>query len=611
MNLPKITLSRRAHDIILVLLFALFIAYSIYSLLYTRINFDEGSYAYKGYHFIRGDYYPFQDYGLYTNKMPLAFLVPGFFQTIFPGILTGRILAIVFSCIGLLGLYLFAAKAFDRNAGLLAVAVTVFSLSTLTNFSMAITQSMTAALLIWAFYLLVHGNKPWMVYAGGVLSLLAVFTRQNIVFVLPVIWLYVMINKKAGNSILFTLLYLGTFVVFHLPYLPNILTIWAMNIPKQLHLLEQWRPPGQLFVETTGASPSILEQIRSLSETYLMHAVSFLGGFLGLPTLFVKNKTKIEKDLALLVISFWVLAIPHALATVGTKTMNSGFNNLIDFFGFLGILAFIYEINLVNKKHQTGLIIGAVLLLGVSLGHYFKDLFRDSWQSVQLPYFSFSTSSFQTTGAVGLFERIFGLSYEQLYAIVPMMTGVLFMIIVLAGWGIWSTIAKLSGPAANPALITIYIVIFMLSQPINFFLRLTHPGACSANVIRQDQEIRQQITEVITVPAVVMLGYRDDLVYLAGNPSVLVPPASINRPWALITGMDADTAQKYGMYTQALLEKWYNEADYLLNPPGGMIAELDTKIPECYILYSAVTTTPQCGAVKEIDIYQNQCQPAP
>jgi hypothetical protein len=75
--------------------------------------------------------------------------------------------------------------------------------------------------------------------------------------------------------------------------------------------------------------------------------------------------------------------------------------------------------------------------------------------------------------------------------------------------------------------------------------------------------------------------------------------------------MDADTAQKYGMYTQALLEKWYNEADYLLNPPGGMIAELDTKIPECYILYSAVTTTPQCGAVKEIDIYQNQCQPAP
>jgi len=81
-----------------------------------------------------------------------------------------------------------------------------------------------------------------------------------------------------------------------------------------------------------------------------MHAISFLGGLLGIPTLFKKNKTKLEKELSLFVISFWALTIPHAIATIGSITMNSGFNNLMDFFSFLGLLAFIYKLALLSKR---------------------------------------------------------------------------------------------------------------------------------------------------------------------------------------------------------------------------------------------------------------------
>ena len=50
-------------------------------------NGDEGTYLFKGYYFARGDYQLFHDYGFWTNKAPLAFLIPGYIQLWFgPGL---------------------------------------------------------------------------------------------------------------------------------------------------------------------------------------------------------------------------------------------------------------------------------------------------------------------------------------------------------------------------------------------------------------------------------------------------------------------------------------------------------------------------------------------
>ena len=51
---------------------------------------DEGAYLYKGFLFLRGDYSLYQDFGPWSNHMPLSFLVPGFVQyTLGPGIAVG------------------------------------------------------------------------------------------------------------------------------------------------------------------------------------------------------------------------------------------------------------------------------------------------------------------------------------------------------------------------------------------------------------------------------------------------------------------------------------------------------------------------------------------
>ena len=44
---------------------------------------DEGAYLYKGYAFVTGQYRIYQDYGFWSNHMPLAFYIPGTVQEIF------------------------------------------------------------------------------------------------------------------------------------------------------------------------------------------------------------------------------------------------------------------------------------------------------------------------------------------------------------------------------------------------------------------------------------------------------------------------------------------------------------------------------------------------
>src|SRR3990172_8033653 len=74
------------------------LAYLSQSLVYAHTQFsllDEGAYLYKGYLFATGQYRLYQDYGPWTNHMPLAFLIPGYVQVLFgPGLRTGRYLAV-------------------------------------------------------------------------------------------------------------------------------------------------------------------------------------------------------------------------------------------------------------------------------------------------------------------------------------------------------------------------------------------------------------------------------------------------------------------------------------------------------------------------------------
>ena len=85
------------------------VTYIVQAFIYAHTQFsvlDEGAYLVKGYLFATGQYTPFQDYGPWTNHMPLSFLIPGWVQAIFePGLRTGRYFSIFLGIVLLLGLW--------------------------------------------------------------------------------------------------------------------------------------------------------------------------------------------------------------------------------------------------------------------------------------------------------------------------------------------------------------------------------------------------------------------------------------------------------------------------------------------------------------------------
>src|SRR4026208_323831 len=138
----------------------------------TKTSFlDEGLYLYKGYLFVNGSQTPFADYGLWTNHAILSFLIPGYVQKWFgPGLETGRYFMIFVSLFTLLGLWVFARRW--GNAWWAAGAVWVMALNPaeIKIHTLAVSEGLVAALLVWIVVLVVGAERPvWQVLLGAAL----------------------------------------------------------------------------------------------------------------------------------------------------------------------------------------------------------------------------------------------------------------------------------------------------------------------------------------------------------------------------------------------------------------------------------------------------------
>ena len=117
---------------------------------YQKSLLDEGNYLLKGYLFATGKYIPFQDYGTWTNKMPLSFLVPGYIQKLFgPGLSTGRYYAFCISILILITAVIIGYRLGKKTGSLLTGVMLVVNPAPLKIFSQVLTQGIVTLLLLF------------------------------------------------------------------------------------------------------------------------------------------------------------------------------------------------------------------------------------------------------------------------------------------------------------------------------------------------------------------------------------------------------------------------------------------------------------------------------
>jgi hypothetical protein len=139
-----------------------------------------------------GQYWPFQDYGPWTNHMPLAFLIPGYAQVLFgPGLRTGRYLAVFLAALMLLGLWITVRRMGGRWWAAGALVAVALNPAGIKIYSLAISEVLIACMLVWVLALILGEDRPtWQVILGSFLAGLVGLSRLNLVPAVPVIFAY-------------------------------------------------------------------------------------------------------------------------------------------------------------------------------------------------------------------------------------------------------------------------------------------------------------------------------------------------------------------------------------------------------------------------------------
>jgi hypothetical protein len=533
---------------------------------------DEGSYLIKGYLYLRGVYYPFEPYGPLTNKAPFAFLIPGFEQILFgPGLRTGRYFAIFFGLLTLLGTWI-SARRWSGNWAATGV-VWAYALSSMVIKIQATTTSevIVACMLAWVCVLALGEDRPlWHIVLASMLAALAVLTRQNMAFVLPLLILYVFWQHGKQKGIWAFAAGSVVFLAVHIYYWPNIMTIWAPWLPDSLTpFLDVFRLPKE-------ASPIWDPSIDSWNRTIAFfqgvryHFIPAVGSifalFMWAPRRDWKSVPAFRAAVFLAVLYFILFAM-HAWAAVASRYESYScvycFTPYLTFFDPLGLLltviAFTYSWKQNPSRVMLVLCVIASLVIATGIGFSMFDKVGNSLLSIPVPRMRDGQFLPGSTLLMDFLKNKFALSLplikRYIASFLGLLAGILVLLFAFLRW-------RKSGKPYAYLLANSFLIIGLLLAPL---LNLGADVDCREDLIAANEQVGQYLAKVIPP---------DSLVYWDGGlsftPMVYVVPAArifppqINDGYAYRIGGDTDTIYKFGHWNEELNLKWRSEANIFI-----------------------------------------------
>lgn len=324
-----------------------------------RSIIDEGIYLYKGYLFASGDYYPFQEYGPRTIYAPLSYLIPGYIQLWFgPGLMVGRVFAIIVGLTALGGLWLAARKLGGSWWSAAAVWAVAANPTLIRYYSSGLSQGLVICLLVWIVVLLsTRTSKSWYAILAAALAIIAVMIRQNIAPFIFILFPFIFWHFGRRTGWWATLIGAGLFIGFQIVFWPGILSLWTSWLPASLTpFLNPWRLPSsaQAVVDFPPSDPA---RFMGFLEGLRFHFLPLTSALLSIIIWPKKNswedKSKGRITIFLL-LSFGILFVFHTWAGLGFSSANNHnpftFNPYLSFFSPLGLLL---SISIFSEKGKT------------------------------------------------------------------------------------------------------------------------------------------------------------------------------------------------------------------------------------------------------------------
>lgn len=580
----------------------------------TKTSFlDEGLYVYKGWLFATGQYVPFQDYGLWTNHAILSFLIPGYVQKWFgPGLDVARYFMIFLALLTLLGLWLFAKRWGGKWWAAAAIWMVALNPAEVKIYTLALSEGLIAVMLAWILVLVVGVKRPlWQIMLGSALAGLMILTRENMLFVLPLLILYILWQygwRTAFIALAGGLLVVTIGVVW---YGADGLYIWAVRLPTvATPFLSEWRPPSDVYGERL---PGV--EAANLYRTFLYFWLTFRLHFVALVSaltvwllwpfrkgFYFTGRMRAAIFLSVLLL---VLLIAHMGASIGGEVCVSCILLYVGYFDFIGFLLLVVSYRFLVKNlsvFRRTLVLAVIVIVIVSIGSTTHEDLSSAFAKAMIARLDrvyLWNALLNLTGLphLLLFRSTFVVAVSILVVLL-FAIGLLWTRRFYAERRVWSSRVGLI--ALNGLLILGLILspTRVLGKGNDFF------DCDGSNVLASYERAGEYLRSVIPPGSQVYWDGRIDAIFLY-LPDVKIYPPQLNHTHSYFVGGDADGLLRIGLWNDVLARQWLTETDYVLIE-SGLKQDWVMEIVESdkYIKLKASPKTEKCRWQSSILVYK-------
>jgi hypothetical protein len=539
----------------------------------TKTSFlDEGLYLYKGYLFANGLQIPFADYGVWTNHAILSFLIPGYIQKWFgPGLETGRYFMIFLSLFTLLGLWVFAKRWGNAWWAAGAVWVMVLNPAEIKIHTLAISEGLVAALLVWIVVLAGGEKRPfWQVLFAAALTAPLVLTRENMAFVPPILFLYIFWQHgwKAG---LLAMLCAGIlFLAGNAFYFPENLKFWAIRVPDfPFSFLQAWKMPATGGTSLPGLeAANLYRMILYFLLTFRLHFVSLVSAltvWLLFPWKITRPISERMRAVIFLSVLLIVLYVAHLQVAFWGEFCISCILLYVGYFDFLGLMLLVIAAPILLRqltRPRQIVIFGviALLILGIGFSSH-EDLSSDFAKAMIERLdgtYIWGAMIHYITSVPQLI--LFRVSFVLLVSVLVIFVGAIALGLVYRRY----KDNQLSGGRIGILALNLFLILGLILSPTRVLGLGNDFFDCGGtNVLASYKKAGAELSQVIEPGSKIYWEGRIPAIFLY-MPNVNVYPPQLNHVHSYFVGGDSDVLLRYSQWNDDLARKWLAEADYIM-----------------------------------------------
>jgi hypothetical protein len=532
---------------------------------------DEGNYLYKGYLFVIGVIQPFQPYGVWTNKMPFAFWIPGAAQALFsPGLMTGRLFAVFLGLVTLVALWWFVRREAGIWWAAAAVAVIAINPGIIRMNAQALSEGVVCCLLMSAVAVGVgRDRKLWQLLVGSLLFAATILTRENTLPVFGLYIIYVVVEYGWKKALLAAIPAVILLAVIHAIYWPDIVTnIWLPWIPKPF---KNWFPHLPYAEAIWKPEISTISRLYSFWQGVRYH-FAMLFGLVVLLVLWPDKagwrKTSSFRTVIFLLVTTLFMTAAHAWAALWKDYCVFCFGLYLNFFSILGVALIAVAAPLFRLKTSTrddGFLIQAILLTGAGIGFGAHQELDDWLMQLTIPRMKNLQILPGSTELWRALSNKFGYTFDELSQIIPTVAGLLAAVVFLliASLVYLRLKKRFTGVSWGAFTLLTFFVIGLLLSPTPLFGNAPEPD-CGGDVISTTEAAGKYLASVIPPGSTIFWEGGLSPAPLLYVPGIKIYGAQLNDGYSFRKGGNSDELYRYGFWNEELSKQWMNESDYLL-----------------------------------------------